>query len=537
MTFTPPAALDRSSRCIPLLALALVAALPGAAQAGPPPGAAGLSAAELQDPALPVIPRTAEEAAKVRAVTAPPTDFSAAEPFEAMPAGAATSRKHVNRDAFSQSSANMPFARELDFKLGNGLFRKLWVSSPSSTKASDGLGPYYNSRSCQRCHLKDGRGHIPAPEGTDAEGVANTIFLRVSVPAAPEDLPAGLRAIEGYIATLPDPTYGEQLQDFALPGMTPEYRLGVDWSYETVALSGGETAELRRPTWTAEDLGHGPLAEGAMLSPRIAPQMIGLGLLEAISAEDILANADPEDADGDGISGRANVVWSDRHQRPLLGRFGLKAGKPTVEEQSAAAFAGDIGISTPLHPDGWGECTPAQTECRDAPHGGDPERDGLEADAEAMRLVTFYARNLAVPVRRDWDDPQVLAGKRVFHEAGCAACHTPKFVTQRLEDRPEQSFQLIWPYTDLLLHDMGEGLADHRPEARADGAEWRTPPLWGVGLTQTVSGHTEFLHDGRARDLLEAVLWHGGEAQPARDRVVEMPPADRAALIRFLESL
>ena len=505
------------------------------AAAGPALSAGGLPAAALQDPALPVIPRTREERERIEAVLAPPADFSAPEPFEAMPGGGATSRKQVNRDAFSQSSANMPFERELDFKLGNGLFRKLWVSAPSSTRASDGLGPYYNARSCQRCHLKDGRGHVPAP-GAGA-GVANTIFLRVSVPAGPADLPEGLRAVEGYLATLPDPVYGEQLQDFALPGMTPEYRLGVTWRAETVALSGGETAELRRPDWRAEDLGHGPLAEGAMLSPRIAPQMIGLGLLEAIAVEDILANADPQDADGDGISGRANVVWSARHRRPLLGRFGLKAGKATVEEQSAAAFSGDIGISTPLHPDPWGECTAAQTECREAPHGDDPERGGLEADAEALRLVTFYARNLAVPARRDWDAPQVLAGKRAFHAAGCAACHRPRFVTQRLSDRPEQSFQLIWPYTDMLLHDMGEGLADRRPEARATGREWRTPPLWGVGLTQTVSGHTEFLHDGRARSLLEAILWHGGEAQPARDRVVAMPPADRAALLRFLESL
>ena len=532
--------MSATARFLPIAATCalVLAAWPAAAPAGAPgPSAGGIPAAELQDPALPAIPRTRAERAKIAGALAAPESFETAEPFEAMPGGAATSRKKVNRDAFSQSSANMPFERELDFKLGNGLFRKLWVTAPSSTRASDGLGPYYNSRSCQRCHLKDGRGHVPPPEGTDADGIAKTMFLRVSIPAKTADMPEAMQAIEGYIATLPDPTYGEQLQDFASPGMPPEYRLGVAWTYETVQLSGGETAELRRPVWTAEDLAHGPLAEGAMLSPRVAPQMIGLGLLEAVSAQDILANADPDDADGDGISGRANVVWSARQQRPLLGRFGLKAGKPTIEEQAAAAFSGDMGISTELHPDGWGECTAAEADCRAQPDGGDPEHHGLEADEEAMRLVTFYARNLAVPARRDWDDPQVLAGKKAFYESGCASCHHPKFVTQRLEDRPEQSFQLIWPYTDLLLHDMGEGLADHRPEARADGTEWRTPPLWGVGLTQDVSGHTEFLHDGRARNLLEAVLWHGGEAAPAREKVVDMPPEDRAALIRFLESL
>ncbi|MEL6335914.1 MAG: di-heme oxidoredictase family protein, partial [Pseudomonadota bacterium] len=305
------------------------------------------------------------------------------------------------------------------------------------------------------------------------------------------------------------------------------------WEEMEIALSDGETATLRKPTWRAENLSYGPLGDDAMLSPRIAPQMIGLGLLEAIPAADILAHADPEDADGDGISGRPSIVWSRDFQRPMLGRFGLKAGAPTVREQSADAFSGDMGLSTPLHPADWGECTASQSRCRGAPGGGEP----VEVSDEALDLVVFYSRNLAVPARRDVNDPQVLAGKRVFHESGCASCHVPKFVTHRLEGQPEQSFQLIWPYTDLLLHDMGEGLADNRPDGVATGREWRTPPLWGIGLTEAVSGHTQFLHDGRARNLLEAILWHGGEAQAARDRVAEMPKADRDALIRFLESL
>ena len=211
-------------------------------------------------------------------------------------------------------------------------------------------------------------------------------------------------------------------------------------------------------------------------------------------------------------------------------------GAPTIREQSASAFAGDIGISSPIFDAAWGDCTTEQTACREAPHG-DGDARGAEIDAEGLDLVTFYSRNLAVPARRDADTPQVLRGKHVFHETGCADCHQPSFVTHRLKDQPEQSFQLIWPYTDMLLHDMGEGLADHRPEARATGTEWRTAPLWGIGMTETVSGHTQFLHDGRARSLLEAVLWHGGEAEPAKNRVIDMPPADRDALIHYLESL
>lgn len=481
----------------------------------------------LFEPHLNTLPRTVDETRRVQAVTAPTQDFSAAEGFEKRPGGAATIPARADADAFSQPSGNMEFERELDFRLGNGLFKKLWVSAPSSTLASDGLGPLYNARSCQRCHIKDGRGH--PPNGPDDKAVS--MFLRVSIPGGVS--PDG---IKDYLATQPEPTYGQQLQDFSLPGHPAEYQLQVTYSEVPVELSGGEVVTLRQPTYMAVNLGYGPLHPDAMLSPRVAPQMIGLGLLEAIPASDILANVDEDDADGDGISGRANIVWSVEFDQPMLGRFGLKAGSPTVNEQSSAAFSGDIGISTPLFPDPWGECTQTQTGCRTAPHG-DGDARGYEIDQKAMDLVTFYSRNLAVPERRNEGGPQVLRGKQVFYDTGCIACHTPKFVTHRLEDQPEQSFQLIWPYSDMLLHDMGPGLADNRPEARASGSEWRTPPLWGIGLTQQVSGHTQFLHDGRARSLLEAILWHGGEAQAQRDAVVAMPKADRDALVQFLESL
>ncbi|MCD2310916.1 di-heme oxidoredictase family protein [Pseudosulfitobacter pseudonitzschiae] len=480
------------------------------------------------DPHLNVVPRTPAEAERIANVLAPPRDFTAPQRFEDLPGGAATVRVKPNADAFSQPSANISFEDELNFKVGNGLFRKIWVSAPSSTLASDGLGPLYNARSCQRCHLKDGRGHPPGPNAENAV----SMFLRISIP----DAAAGIAEIKDYLGTAPDPTYGTQLQDFALPGIPAEYRLQIDYEERAVTLADGTTVMLRDPTYTAADLGYGPLHPQAMLSPRVAPQMIGLGLLEAIPAADILALADPDDADGDGISGRPNVVWSDEFNRPMLGRFGLKAGAPTVLQQSAGAFAGDIGISNPLYRDPFGECSTIQDACRKAPHG-DGDVRGFEIDQEGLDLVVFYSRNLAVPARRNVDDPQVLRGKQVFYDTGCASCHQPSFVTSRLTDRPEQSFQLIWPHTDMLLHDMGPGLADNRPEAVADGTEWRTAPLWGIGLTQQVSGHTLFLHDGRARSLLEAILWHRGEAQLARDRVVNMPKPDRDALVSYLESL
>ncbi|AXI44723.1 thiol oxidoreductase [Sulfitobacter sp. SK012] len=483
----------------------------------------------LGDLHLNVVPRTVAEAARIAGATALATDFSKPSRFEERSAGAATVRVLKSADAFSQPSDNISFEDELDFKVGNGLFRKLWVSSPSSTLASDGLGPLYNARSCQRCHIKDGRGH--PPEGPDDNSIS--MFLRVSIPGNPEDAVA---EIEGYLATLPEPNYGSQLQDFAIQGYVAEYALEITYEEEILTLAEGQTVSLRHPTYAAGNLGYGPLHPDAMLSPRVAPQMIGMGLLEAIPAADILAGTDPEDADGDGISGRANIVWSAVHDQPMLGRFGLKAGSPTVQEQSASAFLGDIGISSPIFTAGAGECTDLQTDCQTAIHGDGDDR-GTEIDALGLELVTFYSRNLGVPARRNVGDAQVLRGKELFYDTGCTACHKPSFVTHRLENQPEQSFQLIWPYTDMLLHDMGPGLADNRPEARATGQEWRTPPLWGIGLTEQVSGHTYFLHDGRARSLLEAVMWHGGEAQDQRDAVIEMSTEDRDAIISFLESL
>jgi len=502
-----------------LFAAALMAAcIGGGALAGP-----------LDEPHLNIVPRTAEEAARIKAVTARPDSFDTPTPFEENSAGAATVRPRKNADAFSQPSGNIAFKDELTFKIGNGLFRKLWVSSPSSTLASDGLGPLYNARSCQSCHIKDGRGHTP--QGPEDNAVS--MFLRISIPGTDTD---AVPQIKGYLATLPDPTYGTQLQDFSVAGHAAEYRLQIEYEEIPVALSGGETASLRKPTYTAADLGYGPLHPDAMISPRMTPQMIGLGLLEAIPAADILALADEDDTDGDGISGRPNIVWSQEYDMPMLGRFGLKAGMPTIREQTAGAFAGDIGISNPIFADPFGDCSTLQDACVNAPNGADDAR-GFEIDAKGLDLVTYYSRNLAVPARRDVDNAEVLRGKQVFYDTGCADCHQPGFVTHRLADQPEQSFQLIWPHTDMLLHDMGEGLADHRPEARATGTEWRTAPLWGIGLTRRVSGHSNFLHDGRARTLTEAILWHGGEAEPAKQRVIDMPPADRDALIRYLESL
>ncbi|MCP5074258.1 MAG: c-type cytochrome [Rhodobacteraceae bacterium] len=470
----------------------------------------------LEDVHLSYSVRAPAEASEVKAQTTPVREFEAAEPGEGKPAGQATTPRSGDAQAFSTPSANLSPERIIDFKLGSALFHRVWHPAPATGQSSDGLGPLFNARSCEACHIRDGRGHAPTADDT-------TSFLLKLAVTSPE---AG-----------PDPVYGRQLQDIAIAGLAPEFRLRVTYETVPVKLSDGQTVMLRRPTYHTDALAYGPRHAGSRFSPRVAPQMIGLGLLEAIPVQDILANTDPLDADQDGISGRANIVFSQQFNSRMLGRFGHKATAATIRAQSAAAFANDIGISSPLHPDGWGDCTPIQARCRSAPDGGSSVDDETEISDDGLDFITHYSRNLGVPGRPDAGDAEVLQGKQLFYNAGCASCHQPKFVTHTLPDQPELSGQLIWPYSDMLLHDMGEGLADDFPDGDATGREWRTAPLWGIGLTGQVSGHTSYLHDGRARSLMEAILWHGGEADAAKHSVTLMSQSDRNSLLVFLNSL
>ena len=472
--------------------------------------------------------------AAVEDLLASTTDFTKMEAGEDKPGGGATSSGSTSTaNAFSLSSGNMNFRHELDFKIGNSTFRRNWVSAPSSTNASDGLGPLFNSRGCQNCHLKDGRGHPPfSSEVPDDSG---SMLVRLSVPAATDEEKDRIAAHS--VNSIPDPTYGGQLQDRAIQGFAAEGKLAIDYKEREVKLAGGEVVTLREPSYGLTDLAFGPISPDIMISPRVAPPMIGLGLLEAVPEEQILANADLDDADGDGIRGKPNRVWSREHEKVMLGRFGWKAGVPTIAQQAAEAFAGDIGLSTVMMPYHSGDCTEKQKACLDAPSGASPKYQDVEVGDELFKLVTFYSQNLAVPARRNPDNPQVLKGKQLFYASGCTSCHKPKFVTGDVPGQPHLSHQLIWPYSDMLLHDMGEGLADNRPEGAASSSEWRTPPLWGIGLTETVSGHTLFLHDGRARNVTEAILWHGGEAEPSRDKFAVLSKDDREALLAFVNSL
>lgn len=295
----------------------------------------------------------------------------------------------------------------------------------------------------------------------------------------------------------------------------------------------GTSLSIPRTTWLPV-----PMHPDTVLSPRLAPAMAGLGLLESIDAQHLLAYADPDDANGDGISGWPNWQVLEDGQR-VLGRFGHKAAMSSLREQNVHALFTDMGLSSSQSAlsDPQGDCTPLQTVCTSLAHGEQLRLGKGEAPDPVVELVAFYTQNLAVPARRNVSDPVVLQGKSLFHASGCTSCHVPRHVTSRTAGQNELEFQLIWPYTDLLLHDMGEDLADDAPEGSAGGREGRTAPLWGIGLARAVNANASFLHDGRARSLLDAELWHGGEAEAARDRVLSMSVEQRDALITFLESL
>ena len=418
------------------------------------------------------------------------------------------------RQAFGQPLPHLTADQETRFFVGNSFFNRNWVRAPSSTTARDGLGPLFNARSCSACHLHDGRGQPPAA-GEDML----SMLVRLSIP--------GRDAQRGVV---PEPTYGDQLNGLAVPGVPPEGRVLVTYEEMPGAFADGEPYSLRKPVYAFTDLEYGPMHPETLLSPRVAPAMVGLGLLEAVPAEALLALADPDDADGDGISGRPNRVWDKARQQTVVGRFGWKANQPSIAQQVAGAFLGDIGITSSLFPDE--NCSPVALACRKALNGGSPE-----LSENLLGHVVFYSRTLAVPARRDWQEPGVRRGRQLFDEARCGACHTPTLRTGAVPGLPDLSQQAIHPYTDLLLHDMGAALADGRPDFEATGAEWRTPPLWGIGLVETVNRHTYFLHDGRARNLAEAILWHGGEAEAAKEYFRRLSRDDREALLQFLRSL
>ena len=430
--------------------------------------------------------------------------------------GGATTRADHTRNAFGLPAPNLETDDRRLFEVGDSFFTQNWVTAPASTEARDGLGPTFNAQACSSCHVLDGRGMPPDPAGEEAR---LGLLIRISLP--------GRDPVTG--APIPDPVYGGQIQDRAVLGVPVEGRFRVSYLTVRGTYGDGEPYELRQPVYELTELAYGDVPEDLLLGPRLAPQVVGMGLLEGIPEDELLRNADPDDENGDGISGRPNLVWDARRGQFVIGRFGWKANVATVEQQTAGAFHGDIGITSALHP--LENCPPPQQGCRNAPTGGDPELTDSRLDA-----VSHYMRTLAVPAMRDSETEPVRAGARRFRELGCTACHTPSHKTGPSEVAV-LSEQTIYPYTDLLLHEMGEGLADGRPDFEAGGSEWRTPPLWGIGLVDEINGERFLLHDGRARTLAEAILWHGGEAEASREAFRNADAEARTELLIFLEAL
>lgn len=462
---------------------------------------------------------------------------------EALPGGAATSVRQAF-PSFMLPAGNLPQEQRPDFHAGKALAHQPWVKAPTITTARDGLGPIYNARTCLACHLNGGRGHMP----NNAQQPLHHALLRLSL--------AGGDEVRGV---LPEPRYGDQLQSQSVAlshqlrsvitpeqgaseEAPPEGQVYIHWQQHRFTYPDGEQVMLRYPQIELRNLGYGELHAETLMGIRNAPPLHGMGLLELIEQQAIDALADPEDRDGDGISGRVNLVWDVETERRVPGRFGLKANRASLRIQTAAAFANDIGISNPLFPEQ--PCTAAQRRClrtrngNDLPAGDEPSaRPGVEIPESLLSLVVDFTRNLGVPRRRDEGEPEVVAGRALFYESGCQRCHTPSHVTGASAAYPHLANQTIWPYSDLLLHDMGPALADGRPDYLASGSEWRTPPLWGVGLSKAVNGSDHLLHDGRAQGVEAAILWHGGEAQGARDHFIQLDRAQRQALLRFVESL
>ncbi len=419
----------------------------------------------------------------------------------------------VESDRAYQQPTPMLNAIQLDqFQEGKRGFAQHWVVAPSILGLW-GRGPTSNAEACTDCHENGGRGRAP----DDASEPMRSMLVRLSIPGAgPHGGPN------------PHSVYGDQLQNEGILGrVPPEGDPRIAWETRSVTMTDGEVVQLRAPALKFQSLNFGPLGAEVMTSMRVAPALIGVGLLDAVSERNIRTVAANQQK---GLRGRPNVVWDLINNREALGRFGRKANQPSVEQQIFLAYHADLGVTSRWFPEE--NCTEVQLECFAEPPGGHPE-----LPQELVVPVLFYARALAVPARRNVDDVQVRRGEALFHFAGCDGCHTPTLETGDYAALPALSHRTIHPYTDLLLHDMGDGLADGRPDFRAGPSDWRTAPLWGLGLSRIVNGNDSLLHDGRARNLSEAILWHGGEAQPSRDRFTAMPKADREALLAFLTSL
>ena len=421
--------------------------------------------------------------------------------------------------AFRSIAANADNSLMNSFLFGQRIFDIVWDHDPVISPVLDGLGPMFNRTSCRECHEGNGRGQPPEYVGAPMK----SMLVRLSIPGSgPHGGPN------------PIPNYGDQLQDRAVDGVAPEGQAIVNYEEVPGKFGDGTEYSLRKPSISFVNLAFGDLPADTLTSARVAAPVIGLGLLQSVPEDTLRALADPDDENGDGISGRVNVAWDADASQMAVGRFGWKANVPSLRHQNAGAALGDMGITSPVFAENL--CEEVQEECKAMAEQVASRSDAPEILEELFTPLEMYMLLLAVPQQRNADDPAVRNGEALFRGAGCSGCHMPTLVTGQGK-LAEISNQEIHPFTDLLVHDMGEGLADDRPDYEATGREWRTQPLWGIGLTHAVGHNDTHLHDGRARSLTEAILWHGGEAEGPREVFRNMDKAQRGELIAFLGSL
>lgn len=447
----------------------------------------------------------------------------------------------TSADSLSSLSFNVPMPHLTEKELELHLLGDVEFNRQFNTEG--GVGPAFNASSCIICHARDGRGALPVikPGTTKVRlGAAESLLLRIS--------------LENELGPKIVPGFTEQLFHRGVYSLRPDSpgtgQADVDMSFSTSSFTypDGRIVELRKPVFTLskayDKIDGQPSAlehPDLRVSPRMGPPMIGLGLIEAIDDRDIHALADPDDENGDGISGRVHVV------NGRVGRFGWKAAVPSLRKQVAAALSNDMGLRNSLFPKE--NITGTQLFESFLQRLGDLPKnligsllefaDGekLELQDSSLDALEFYVQTLAVPARRDVEVPAVLRGARIFESINCTGCHTPRFRTSDTAAVASLRGLTIYPFSDGLLHDMGDELSDNRTDLEASGHEWKTRPLWGLGLTQTVNPRAGLLHDGRARTIEEAILYHGGEAAKSREKFSHLPASERQDLILFLRSL
>jgi CxxC motif-containing protein (DUF1111 family) len=421
--------------------------------------------------------------------------------------------------AFRSIAANADNTLLAPFLFGQRIFDVVWDHQPVISPVLDGMGPMFNRTACRECHEGNGRGFPPENVGDPMK----SMLVRLSIPG---DGPHG--------GPNPVPHYGDQLQDRAVEGVAAEGQAIITYEEIQGEFGDGTSFSLRKPTVKIVNTGYGNLPADTLMSARVATPVIGLGLLQAVPVETMEALADPDDENGDGISGRINMAWDAASLQMAPGRFGWKANVPSVRHQTAGAALGDMGLTSAVFIENL--CEPVQEDCLTMAEKISATADAPEIHAELLTAMEMYMLLLAVPAQRNADSPAVQAGEALFRGIGCSSCHMPTLITGE-GDLPPNSNQVIHPFTDLLVHDMGEGLADNRPDYGASGQEWRTQPLWGIGLTYDVGHANNHLHDGRARSLTEAILWHGGEAEGPREVFRNLAEEQRNELLEFLGSL